>query len=162
VTPSPLTLRELFPRDRIRTDLASVDKETLFQELVDVIASTSPVELDRSELLACIMEREALMSTGIRAGVAVPHGKSGSVDKLFGAIGISKAGIDYDAGDGKPVYLAFMIVSPRRNPEVHLQTLKLLAEALELAGFAEALIQAADSDAAFHVIEKFEGLLGCA
>jgi PTS system fructose-specific IIC component/PTS system nitrogen regulatory IIA component len=102
VTPSPLTLRELFPRDRIRTDLASVD------------------------------------------------------------IGISKAGIDYDAGDGKPVYLAFMIVSPRRNPEVHLQTLKLLAEALELAGFAEALIQAADSDAAFHVIEKFEGLLGCA
>jgi len=158
----PLALRELFPRDRICTDLASEDKESLFVELVDMIASTSHAAFDRSAVLACVMEREALMSTGIREGVAVPHGKTDSVDRLYGALGISRRGIDYDAFDGKPVRIAFMIVTPRRDPEIHLQTLKRLAQILDVPGFVEALLQASDPEAAFSAIYNFEDRLGYA
>jgi PTS system fructose-specific IIC component/PTS system nitrogen regulatory IIA component len=81
---------------------------------------------------------------------------------MVGAIGISKRGVDYDAFDGGPVRLAFLILSPRHNADLHLKTLKLLAEALDLPGFTEALMSAADSAAAHEVIRRFEELLGSA
>jgi PTS system fructose-specific IIC component/PTS system nitrogen regulatory IIA component len=158
----PLTLGELFPVDRIAIDVASVDKEALFEELVDLIGSTSSFPLDRSAALACVMEREALMSTAIREGVAVPHGKSDGIGRMVGAIGISRRGIDYDAFDGNPVKIAFMILSPRHDPETHLRTLKMLAGALDAPGFVESLLAARDSAEAFRVIEAFEDQLGMA
>lgn len=158
----PLALRELFPASRIVTDVASSDKESLFEELVDLIGSASSLHLDRSAALACVMEREALMSTAIREGVAVPHGKSDGIDRMVGAIGISKRGIDYDAFDGKPVRIAFMILSPRHDPETHLRTLKLLARALDAPGFVASLLAARDSAEAFRFIEAFEDQPGSA
>jgi len=155
----PLALRELFPKNRISTDVASEDKESLFAELVDLIGSTSSLPFDKSAALACIMERESLMSTAIREGVAVPHGKSDSVERLFGAIGISRKGVDYDAFDKKPVRIAFMIVSPRRDPEMHLRTLKLLARILDMPDFLETLLSAASPEDAHRVIETFEDRL---
>jgi len=155
----PLSLRDLFPANRIRTDVESEDKESLFVELVDLIGETGSASFDRSAALACVMEREALMSTGIREGVAVPHGKSDSLSRMHGAIGISRRGIDYDAFDGQPVKVAFMILSPRRDPDVHLRTLKQLAEILDMPGFVDALVAASGPEEAHRAIQDFEDRL---
>ncbi len=158
----PLALRELFPVDRIRTDVASADKESLFAELVDLIGLTGPVGFDRSAALACVMEREALMSTCIRKGVAVPHGKSDAFERMVGAIGVSRRGVDYDAFDGNPVHIAFMIVSPRRDPETHLRTLKSLAEILDRPGFVDALSSASSPKEVHDALRLFEDRLSSA
>lgn len=156
----PFALSELFHPDRIATDVTSTDRESLFAELVDLIGSTSSLPLDRGAALACVMEREALMSTAIREGIAVPHGKSDGLDRMVGAIGISRRGVDYDAFDGRPVRIAFMILSPRHDPETHLKTLKLLARAIDSPGFVESLLAAKDSAQASGIIQAFENQLG--
>jgi PTS system fructose-specific IIC component/PTS system nitrogen regulatory IIA component len=131
-------------------------------ELVDLIGLTSSGNFDRGAALGCVMEREALMSTGIRHGIAVPHGKCDAFESMVGAIGISRSGIDYDAFDGCPVHIAFLIISPRRNPETHLRTLKLLAEILDLPGFVDALKSASSPKEVSDALELFEDRLGSA
>lgn len=149
-------IRELFPANRIRLDLSSADKAAMFEELVDAIAATSSSAFPREEALACVMERELLMSTAIRKGVAIPHGKSPRVETIVGAIGVSRAGIDYDSFDEEPVRLAFMIVSPTRNPELHLKALKRLAAIIDMPGFTDALMGSPTPEAASDTIAAYE------
>lgn len=158
----PLALHELFPANRICTDIESLDKPSLFAELVDLVGETSSGAFDRVAALTCLMEREALMSTGIRKGIAVPHGKSLNFSRMYGAIGVSKPGVAYDALDGNPVHIAFMIVSPKVHSETHLLTLKLLARLLDASGFVDAILAARDSLAAYQIILDFEDRLGLA
>lgn len=152
----PLSLSDLFPRDRICVDLASADKEALFVELVDLIGSTGSTHFDREDALACVLERESRMSTGIRPGVALPHGKTDGVDRFFGAIGVSRLGIDYDAPGGEPVRIAFMLISPRSMASDHLAILKQLAGLLDAPGFVSGMIAASDPSEAYRIIERYE------
>jgi len=156
VPSGPLSLSDLFPRDRICVDIASVDKEALFVELVDLIGSTGSTHFDREDALACVLERESRMSTGIRPGVALPHGKTDGVDRFFGVIGVSRLGVDYDALDGEPVRIAFMLISPRSMANEHLAILKRLAGLLDAPGFVAAMLSASDPSEAHRVIERYE------
>lgn len=158
----PLALHDLFPANRICTDIESLDKSSLFAELVDLIGNSSTGSFDRVAALACLMQRESLMSTGIRKGIALPHGKSECFRRMYGAIGVSRAGVDYDAIDGNPVHVVFMIVSPKLHPETHLKTLKLLARLLDVPGFVDSIINAKDSSEAHRMIIDFEDRLGLA
>jgi len=108
--PSPLALGDIFPRQRIRFNVASTDKESLFEEMIDLLASTASSPFPRQEAMASLMERESMMTTGIGKGIAIPHGKVDGIDRIYGGIGISGTGIDYDAIDGVPVRVAFMIL----------------------------------------------------
>jgi PTS system fructose-specific IIC component/PTS system nitrogen regulatory IIA component len=99
------------------------------------------------------------MSTGIQKGIAVPHGKSNAVDRVYGVLGISKQGIDYDALDGEPVYLLFMVIGPQSSTEKHLRFLKRLAELLENPQFFTDLAAQNDSAQASAVIKKYENIL---
>ena len=74
-----------------------------------------------------LAEREALGSTGIGNGVAVPHVKTGSVSELFMILGRSIEGVDYEAVDGQPVHTVFLLVAPSRQEESHLQSLRWIA-----------------------------------
>ncbi|HUW70675.1 MAG TPA: PTS sugar transporter subunit IIA [bacterium] len=153
--PSPLALGEIFPRQRIRLNVASADKESLFEEMIDLLASTASSPFPRQEALASLMERESMMTTGIGKGIAIPHGKVDGIDRIYGAIGISSAGIDYDAIDGVPVRVAFMILSPRNHPEEHLRILKRLASILDVPGLVDQVVAASDID---HLHSILDGL----
>ena len=67
------------------------------------------------------MKREELGSTGIGRGVAVPHTKHPSVDRLIGTVGVSQEGIDFQSLDGEKVHLFFLLVSPPDRPGDHLR-----------------------------------------
>jgi PTS system fructose-specific IIC component/PTS system nitrogen regulatory IIA component len=151
-------LSDLFPPEFIKIGLEAEDKDEAFEELVDAFCQSSKMGI-REELLEAVRERERKMSTGIQKGIAVPHGKTNAVDKVYGILGISKRGIDYDALDGEPVYLLFMVVGPQAGAEKHLRILKRLAELLQNPQFFTDLAAQNDPVSASNIIKKYENIL---
>jgi PTS system fructose-specific IIC component/PTS system nitrogen regulatory IIA component len=150
-------LHEVFPARCIKIDLEAEDKEEAFEEMVDHFCLVTRNNA-REEILAALREREAKMSTGIHKGIAVPHGKTNVVENVYGVLGISRKGIDYDALDGEPVYLLFMIFAPQKDSEKHLRLLKRLAELLENPQFYMDLLSQRDPQGAYNVICKYEDI----
>ncbi|MDR1252971.1 MAG: PTS sugar transporter subunit IIA [Treponema sp.] len=151
-------LHEVFSPEFIKLDIEAEDKDEAFEELVDYFCQVEKTNT-REEILAALREREAKMSTGIHKGIAIPHGKTNAVDTVRGVLGISRKGVDYDALDGEPVYLLFMIVTPLKDSEKHLRLLKRLAELLENPQFYIDLQSQRDPQSAYKVISKYEDVL---
>jgi PTS system fructose-specific IIC component/PTS system nitrogen regulatory IIA component len=151
-------LYDIYGPDFIKMDLEAEDKDEVFEEMVDhfCVASKQPV---RDALLKAIREREAKMSTGIRKGIAIPHGKTDEVDQVRGVIGISKKGIEYDALDGSPVYILFMFLAPEKDTEAHLRLLQRLAEMLDNPQFYAELLAQKTPQEVYRVLKKYEEML---
>jgi PTS system fructose-specific IIC component/PTS system nitrogen regulatory IIA component len=151
-------LREVFPPELIKVDMEAEDKEEAFEELVDYFCQVEKSSA-REEILQALREREAKMSTGIHKGIAIPHGKTNAVENVYGVLGISRKGIDYDALDGEPVYLLFMVLAPQKDSEKHLRILKRMAELLENPQFYMDLVSRKDPQSAHGIIRKYEDVL---
>jgi PTS system fructose-specific IIC component/PTS system nitrogen regulatory IIA component len=153
-----MIISELFRPEFIKIGLEAEDKDEAFEELADAFCHASRLNI-REEMLDVIREREQKMSTGVHKGIAIPHGKTGAVDRVYGILGISRQGIDYDALDGQPVYLLFMLLIPQAETEIHLRILKRLAELLEDPQFFTDLAAQNTPAAASEVIRKYETIL---
>jgi PTS system fructose-specific IIC component/PTS system nitrogen regulatory IIA component len=153
-----MLLSELFESDFIKIGLEAEDKDEAFEELADAFCQASRLKI-REEILDAIRTREQKMSTGIRKGIAVPHARIASINKVYGVLGISRQGIDYDALDGQPVYLLFMILAPQTDSELHLRILRRLAELLQNPQFFTELASQNDPAAANGIIRKHENIL---
>lgn len=129
-----MILEKVFSPETVILNLESTDKDELFEEMVEAIVRIHP-ELDRAQALQALRERESKMSTGIMHGIAVPHGNCATARDVIGAIGISRAGIDYESLDKAPVNLVFLILCNPEQPEMHLSVLKELASVLQNPGF---------------------------
>jgi PTS system fructose-specific IIC component/PTS system nitrogen regulatory IIA component len=151
-------LYEVFRPELIKVDLEAVDKEEAFEELVDYFCQAERSNA-REEILDALREREAKMSTGILKGIGIPHGKTNAVENVYGVLGISRQGIDYDALDGEPVYLVFMILIPQKDTEKHLRILKRMAELLENPQFYIELVAQKDAQGVYNIIKKYEDVL---
>jgi PTS system fructose-specific IIC component/PTS system nitrogen regulatory IIA component len=151
-------LYELFPSELIKVGLEAEDRDEVFEELVEWYCQAKRVD-GREEILAALREREVKMSTGIRKGIALPHGKTGAVEGISGALGISRRGIDYDALDNEPVYVVFMILTPHEDSESHLRMLKRLAQLLDDPQFFVDLMAQKDAQGVCGIIRKYEDVL---
>jgi PTS system fructose-specific IIC component/PTS system nitrogen regulatory IIA component len=151
-------LQDVFQPEFIKIDIEAEDKDEAFEELVDHFCQADR-QSARDEILAALIQREAKMSTGIHKGIAVPHGKTSAVETIRGALGISRKGIDYDALDGEPVYLLFMVISPQEDSEKYLRILKRMAELLENPMFYTDLLAQKNPQGAYKVICKYEDML---
>ena len=150
-------LYETFPPELVKIGLEAADKEEVFEELVDLFCQVKK-DADREEILESIRLREEKMSTGIRMGIAIPHAKIGSLDKVYGILGISRIGIDYDALDGQPVYLVFMLLAPLEDSEEHLRLLKRLAALFDNPQFYSDLLVQKDPWDANGIVKKYEDI----
>jgi PTS system fructose-specific IIA component/PTS system nitrogen regulatory IIA component len=127
----------------IKANLDAEDKEDVIRELVaSLVASGAISETDRDGIVAAIMKREELGSTGIGRGVAVPHTKHSSVDRLIGTVGVSTAGVDFNSLDGEKVHLFFLLISPPDRPGDHLRALENISRQLRNDTFCRFLKQA--------------------
>jgi PTS system fructose-specific IIC component/PTS system nitrogen regulatory IIA component len=151
-------LYEVFPPELIKVGLEAEDKEEAFEEMVDQFCQAVKTNA-REEILESLRIRESKMSTGIQKGIAIPHGKTNAVDAVYGILGISKKGVDYDALDGEPVYLLFMMLAPPKDTEQHLRLLKRLAELLDNPQFYTDLITQVDAQGAHGIMKKYEDVL---
>ncbi len=127
----------------IRADLAADDKPAVIRELVEGLASSGAIAVgDVDGIVAAIMKREELGSTGIGRGVAVPHTKHASVERLVGTVGVSVEGVDFNSLDGDKVQLFFLLVSPPDRPGDHLRALENISRQLRDETFCRFLKQA--------------------
>src|SRR5690349_17932221 len=104
-----MRLREFFSADAVRLDLQSTNKDDVLRELISLLALD---EKSQGMLFKMLKRREALGSTGIGSGIAIPHCRSLVASRLRVAYGRKSAGVDYDAIDGQPVFNFFMIIAP--------------------------------------------------
>jgi len=153
-----MILQDVLLPEFIKIDIEAEDREEAFEELVAYYCQADNCDA-HDDILKAISRREAKMSTGIHKGIAVPHGKTDAVKTTRGALGISYKGVHYDALDGEPVYLLFLIISPLEDSEKHLRLLKHLAELIEIPQFQTELQAQRDPQSAFKVIRKFEEML---
>jgi PTS system fructose-specific IIC component/PTS system nitrogen regulatory IIA component len=150
-------LYDVFRPDLIKVDMEAEDKDEAFEELVDHFCQIDKSG-GREEILEALRDREAKMSTGIHKGIGIPHGKTAAVEQVHGVLGISRQGVDYDALDGEPVYLMFMLLIPEKDTEKHLRILKRMAELLENPQFYIELVAQRDPQGAYNVIKKYEDI----
>ena len=151
-------LHDVFSPEFIKINLEADDKDEVFEELADHFCQAAKLNV-RKELVAALWEREEKMSTGIQKGIAIPHGRTNAIDTVRGVLGISRGGVDYDALDGEPVYLLFMIIAPQEDSEIHLRVLKRMAELLENPQFHIELQSQKDAQSAYRIICKYEDIL---
>ena len=105
-----MQIMDFLSKKAIVTDLKSTKKEDVIKELVDALIEAGDIEKRaRNKLIEFLMNREALGSTAIGQGIAIPHAKSDCVGKLVAAFGLSKKGVDFDSLDGEPAYILSLI-----------------------------------------------------
>jgi PTS system fructose-specific IIA component/PTS system nitrogen regulatory IIA component len=139
----------------IQSDLAAADKESAIAELVGALIAAGQVQADEQEsIVKAIMKREELGSTGIGRGVAVPHTKHPSVDRLIGTVGISRGGVDFHSLDGEKVQLFFLLISPPDRPGDHLRALENISRQLRDDTFCRFLKQAKSAHDVQQLLEE--------
>ncbi len=131
---------------------ASVKDEAL-QELAEQVAKVIS-GLESAEVLAVLKEREALGSTGIGGGIAIPHGKMVGLEDVVVLFARSIKGVEFAAVDGKPVHLIFMLLAPENAAGTHLKILARISRMLKQSAFCDKLLVAADAGALYDIIKQ--------
>jgi len=139
--------------EAINADLKATDKKGVIEELIDLLIKDGAIQKKhRAKITEVLMAREALGSTAIGQGVAIPHGKTDCVSKLVGGLGISKTGIDFDSLDGEPAHIFFLLVAPIDSAGPHLKALARIARLLKDKYFRENLKTAKDDKTILKLI----------
>lgn len=133
--------------------LKGKDKRSIIKELVEILAQNQKVK-DKEEAFRCVMEREKLGSTGVGSNIAIPHGRTAAVEKLVGALGISKEGVDFESLDGDPVYFVFLILSPLEATGDYLRAISRVSRFFKDRFFREALKNANSPEEAMKIIKQ--------
>ena len=149
-----MLLTDLLTIDRIRIPLESSTKDDVLRELVQVITSNS--EDEPAEVLRAVREREAVLSTGIGNGVAIPHGKSAQIPELMMAAGRTAAPIEFDSLDGQPVQLLFMLVGPETAAGPHIKALSRISRLIRRDSVREQLINAQTAEEFYQGLKDAE------
>ena len=139
-----LSFREMLNEDCTAVNVSVDNKNTALIKAVDLLSKNGKV-LDKQKLLNDILIRESMSSTGIGEGVAFPHTRSESVSgTMFAVLGLSK-GVNFEAEDGNPVDIIFIIASPPEETAINLQLLSKLARLLHDPDFRKAIREVQDN-----------------
>lgn len=142
---------ELLDPAAVEADLSCRGKDQALEQMTEVLLRAAP-GLGREAVLQVLRERERLGSTGIGEGVAIPHGKLKTVDRLLLAFGRSRAGVDFDSMDGKPAHLFFLLLAPEDSVSIHLKTLARISKLLKDAQVRAQLMAARDAAELYEII----------
>ncbi|MEX0892780.1 MAG: PTS sugar transporter subunit IIA [Gemmatimonadota bacterium] len=154
-TAQPLLLTELLSADRIKIPLEATSKDQLLRELVEVVINPDD-GVSGEEILRAVAEREAVLSTGIGQGVAIPHGKSAALSELRIAAGRTSDPVDFDALDGRPVSLFFLLVGPESEAGAHIRALSRISRLVRRDDVRERLLTAPDAAAFLAALHEAE------
>ena len=141
--------------EAIRAELVAVDKEGAIREMAQALLDSGKIDADEFEsIVKAILKREELGSTGIGRGVAVPHTKHPSVDRLVGMVAVSSKGVDFSSLDGETVQLFFLLISPLDRPGDHLRALENISRQLRDDTFCRFLKQSKTPEDVQQLLEE--------
>ncbi len=151
-----MELATLTRSDLIFLEVPGTDGPTVLQALARNVAQAQGLG-DGQEIYRRLLEREQLASTGIGAGVAIPHCKLPKLEKPLLALGITTEPIDFSAVDSQPVRLFLLILSPENAPAMHLQALSAVSRWIKEAEPAEALLASPDIEGISTILATASG-----
>jgi PTS system nitrogen regulatory IIA component len=151
-----MRLTELLNPERvgIERQAGPLDKGDALSRLAAMLASGTAASPD--EVARVLAEREALQSTGIGEGVAIPHGALPQLDAQCAALLVVPGGVSFDAIDHSPVNILFAVIGPKRATGEHLKTLARVSRLLRNKGFRDQLLGAKDASGAYALISQEE------
>ena len=142
-------------REAIRTQLEAGEKEAVIRAMATSLLEAKKIDQkDFDSIVEAILKREELGSTGIGRGVAVPHTKHPSIDKLIGTVAISENGVNFDSLDGEKVHLLFLLVSPPDRPGDHLRALENISRQLRDDMFCRMLKQCKKPEDEWQLLDE--------
>ncbi len=150
-----MRLIDLLHKDALLIDLQARSKAAVLAELAAPVAGKLGIASQR--LIETLLERERLGSTGIGDGIGIPHGKLSGMPEALLVFGRSRQGVPFEALDGKPVHLFFLLLTPENEPGLHLQLLARISRMLKGSAFREKLLQAPDRDSIWRLIADEDG-----
>ena len=150
-----MKLSDFVVPDAIIVDLKASTKEDAIRALVQSLRATGNIKTnDEQGIVAAILKREELGSTGIGNGVAVPHTKHASASKLVATIALAKGGVDFASLDGGAVHILFLLVSPPDRPGDHLRGLENISRHLRNPNFCNFLKQATTKEEVLELLNE--------
>ena len=150
-----MLLTDLLTIERIKIPLQGRTKDDILRELVAVLGERDGVN-DSDDVLRAVREREAVLSTGIGNGVAIPHGKSPVVSSLIMAAGVTTGPVEFDSLDGEPVRLFFLLVGPETAAGPHIKALSRISRLVRRDDARMRLIEAKSAEEFFRALQEAE------
>ncbi len=133
------------------------DKRMVISALVGALSGARKINPEHADaIVEGAMNREAIGSTGIGHGIAIPHCRTNLVKDIVCAYGTSEGGIDFDSLDGEPVHSIFLLLTPPDQKEQHLQLMKSFASQIRKEHFCEFLHQVKAAQGLVDLLTEFE------
>jgi PTS system nitrogen regulatory IIA component len=146
-------IMDILVKDAVVLNLASRRKGDVLAEMARALAKAES-HLEADALLGVLEEREALQSTGIGEGVAIPHGKLPGLQRLIASFARSREGVDFESIDGQPTHLFFLLVVPEHSGGQHLKALARISRFFRDATFRSRLQEAETVEDVYRAIEE--------
>jgi PTS system nitrogen regulatory IIA component len=146
-----MKITDMLKREFVVEQLKAGNKRDALAELAGVFA-LGRIKVDSEAMLHVLLERERLGSTGIGDGIAIPHGKLSGLEEMVVSFGRSREGIAFEAMDGKPVHLFFLLMAPENSAGQHLKALAKISRMLKDANFRKSLLEAKMHEDLFRII----------
>jgi PTS system fructose-specific IIC component len=150
-----MRISDILNESLISVTLTHTDKTGIIEELLDLAMKSGHVT-DRANTLKAILDREALMSTGLERGIAIPHARSATATDICMALGLSKQGVDFDSADGEPSHILFLLLAPEKAAGQNVQLLGQIARLASDQAFVSALKSADSPEEAYQIIRDAE------
>ena len=144
-------LNDALQRERIKPRLTSTDKDGIIREMIQVLVDASAVE-DREAAESVVFEREKTMSTGMENGIAIPHGKTNTVDSLVVALGLKPEGVEFQCVDGQPATIIVLILSPANRAGPHIRFMAGISKLLHDESVRNRLLACETADEILQVL----------
>lgn len=150
-----MNIISLLDQETVIPDLKAATKEEVLDKLIAVLSS----KVSRQELEAirsAVLEREKIMSTGVGKGLAIPHGKAKGISENYAAFGLLSNPVDYDAIDGEPVTMVFLLVGPQSSNSIHIKMLSRISRLMNNSQFREQLHECSTAAEILRMFEEEE------
>lgn len=139
-----MKISELLETSNVIPALSATNKTEAIHSLIEVLKPKLNEE-EMASVHKAVMERESIMSTGVGKGLAIPHGKSPLLKKTYAVFAKLEDPVEYDAIDGEPVNILFLLVGPESQNSVHIKMLSRISRLLNSSAFRERLLESVDS-----------------
>ncbi|MDR1059195.1 MAG: PTS sugar transporter subunit IIA [Treponema sp.] len=148
-----MNLKTVLTKETISLHLKGTSKEDIINELLDILVAANKIQ-DRQAAYDVVMEREQKMSTGMKHGIAIPHGKSPLIKDLVACIGISDNPVEFDALDHEPCRIFIMTLSPVEKTGPHLQFLAEISLLFKSSEKRQEILNASSADDILRILSE--------
>jgi PTS system nitrogen regulatory IIA component len=148
-----MNLKTVLTVDTINLHLKGTTKNEIINELLDILVAANKIT-DRKAALNAVMDREQKMSTGMKHGIAIPHGKSSTITDLVACVGISEKPVEFDSLDHEPCRIFIMTLSPVEKTGPHLQFLAEVSLLFKSAEKRQEILSANTTEAVIKILSE--------